>query len=265
MIVDSHAHLDMPQFDADRHEVVQRAWDAGVERIIAISSGAPHSASIQLTLELAERYDFVWAGIGVSPHDARLADQAWLDQLEVWAEHRKVAIWGEIGLDYFHDLSPRDVQRDMLRCQLHIARRRRLPVSLHCRDAWEDLFAILRAECPEELRGAVLHSFTGTRAQALEAAALGFYVSFSGIVTFRNAAALQDAARALPLEQILVESDCPYLAPVPHRGKRNEPAFVLETGRALARIREQDFALLARETSANACRFLGRSELRRQS
>lgn len=256
MVVDSHAHLDMQQFAGDRHEVIRRAREAGVELILAIGTGAPQTDSVRHVLELAEQYEFIRAGIGVSPHDARLADEAYLRHLEDQAQHPKVVAWGEIGLDYYHDLSPREVQREVFRRQLRIARRRNLPVVLHCRDAWEDMFHTLREEYADAGRGAVFHSFTGTSRHALEAVALGCYVSFSGIVTFRNAGALREAARTVPLDRILVETDCPYLAPVPHRGKRNEPSFVVDTARALAEIRECDLARLARETSANAYRFL---------
>jgi TatD DNase family protein len=252
MLIDSHAHLDMPQFDPDRHDVIQRARDAGVDFIIAIGTGSPQGTSIENTLELAERYDFIWAGIGVSPHDARFADERYLEKLEVCAEHPKVVLWGEIGLDYYHDLSPRDVQRDVLRRQLRIARRRRLPVALHCRDAWPDLMCILREEYSGATRGGLLHSFTGTRDQALAGAEFGFLISFSGIVTFQNAVALREAAHLLAPNRILLETDCPYLAPVPYRGKRCEPAFVMDIARTLAQVRGTDLDAFARQTSDNA-------------
>ncbi len=257
MIIDTHAHLDMPQFEGDRDEVIRRARDAGVTWIIVIGTGTPEGPSIEKTLELTEKYDFLRAGIGISPHDARLSTARYLDQLEAKAGHPKVCLWGEIGLDYHYDLSPRDVQREVLRCQLRIAKRRRLPVALHCRDAWSDLMQILREEYFGAARGAVFHSFTGTCEQALEAAALGFLISFSGIVTFKNAEPLRLAARALASDQILVETDSPYLAPVPHRGKRCEPAYVLDTARALAKIRGADFEAFARQTSENAHCLLG--------
>jgi TatD DNase family protein len=260
MIIDSHAHLDMPQFDSDRDAVIQRARTAGVDMLIIIGTGSPQGISIDKTLELADRHDFIWAGLGISPHDARLADDSYLNTLEAMSRHPKVVLWGEIGLDYYHDLSPRKVQREVLRSQLRIARKRQLPVALHCRDAWQDLMSIMREEYAGADRGAMLHSFTGTRDQALEAAALGYFISFSGIITFQNAAALREAAQALDPSQVLVETDCPYLAPVPHRGKRNEPAFVLDTARALAQIQGVDFDVLARETSANVRRLLRFSE-----
>jgi TatD DNase family protein len=257
MIVDSHAHLDMSGFDPDRDEVIRRAVDAGVELIVAIATGTPQGKSVEATLAIAERQDFIWAAVGVSPHDARFADEAYLRILEKHAEHPKVVLWGEIGLDYHYDLSPREVQRHVFRRQLGSALRCGLPVSIHCRDAWGDLIEILREEYPAGNGRVVLHSFTGTQEQALEAAALGYMISFSGIVTFRNADSLRAAARALPLEQIMVETDCPYLAPVPHRGKRNEPAFVVATAQALAQLRGMEYEVFARQTSENARRFLG--------
>lgn len=251
MLIDSHAHLDMPQFDNDRHDVIQRARDAGVEFIVAIGTGTPEGSSIEKTLELAERYEFIWAGIGVSPHDARLADERYLEKLEACAEHPKVVLWGEIGLDYYHDLSPRDAQRDVLRRQLRIAQRRGLPVALHCRDAWPDLMRILHEEYSGADRRGLFHSFTGTPEQALAGAEIGFRISFSGIATFKNAGEIREASRVLDPTRILVETDCPYLAPVPHRGKRCEPAFVMDTARILSQVRGTDLDVFSRQTSDN--------------
>ena len=257
MIADSHAHLDMPQFSSDRHEVIRRARDSGVDLIVAIGTGKPQGSSIEDTLQIAGLYDGIWAGIGISPHDERFADEPYWDRLEKWAEHPKVVLWGEIGLDYYHDLSPRVVQREVFRRQLRIARRRNLPVSIHCREAWEDTLTILRQEYAGAAAGGVLHSFTGTRDQALQGTQLGFMISFSGIVTFRNAGPLREAAREVPSGHLLVETDCPYLAPVPHRGRRNEPSYVLDTARALAGLRGVDFQVIARDTSDNLRRMLG--------
>jgi TatD DNase family protein len=258
MLSDSHAHLDMHPFDGDRHEVIRRAEDAGVQLIISIATGSPSRRSVEDTLELADRYDSIYAGIGISPHDARFADDAYLEKLDAWAAHPKVVLWGEIGLDYHHDLSPRSTQQIVFRRQLRMARQRDLPVSLHCRDAWHDLTLILREEYAGAGRGAVLHSFAGNREQALEAVSLGLYFSFSGMVTFRNAEALRESAKVPPSELILLETDCPYLAPAPHRGKRNEPAFVRDTAAALATLRDVEFETLARATSANLRRLLSK-------
>jgi TatD DNase family protein len=257
MIVDSHAHLDMAEFDRDRPEVLRRAADSGVDLIVTIGTGTPQGESIDKTLAIAGGNESVWAAIGVSPHDARLADEAYLQRLELSAEHPKVVLWGEIGLDYHHDLSPREIQRDVFRRQLRIARRRNLPVAVHCRDAWDDVVEILGAEYPDAGGKVILHSFTGTSGQAAAGIDLGYTISFSGIVTFRNADRLREAAEVVPLERMLVETDAPYLAPVPLRGKRNEPAFVCETARMLARLKKVAYAEFARATSANARRVLG--------
>jgi len=257
MLVDSHAHIEMPQFDADRSEVIQRAKDAGLGLVIAVGTGNPQDHSIERTLNLADSHEFIYAAIGVHPHDARLADAAYWKELERAVEHPKVVLWGEIGLDYYYDYSPRDVQRDAFRTQLQMARRRGIPVSIHCRDAWTDLVTILREEWSGDHPGGVLHSFTGNREQALEGVALGFLISFSGIVTFKSAETLRDAARALSPDQILIETDCPYLAPVPHRGKRNEPAFVEEVARSLAATRVTEFEEIALNTSQNLRRLIG--------
>ncbi len=235
MIADSHAHLDMPQFDADRDDVVRRARAAGVELILTIGTASPDDRSIETTLELAEAYDFVHAGVGVHPHDARLADEALWQRMERWSRHPKVVLWGEIGLDYYYDHSPRDAQLEVFRRQLRLAADRGIPVSLHCRDAWPDLVETLRQEWRHASRSGILHSFTGTGEQARECADMGFLISFSGMVTFKNAGALRAAARTIPLDRLLVETDSPYLAPVPHRGRRNEPAFVIDVARGLSR------------------------------
>jgi TatD DNase family protein len=256
VIIDSHAHLDMPQFDADRDAVIRRARDAGLQMLLTIATANPEGSSIEETLDLIEKHDFLYAGIGVHPHDARTADDAYWRRMERWVEHPKVVLWGEIGLDYYYDLSPREVQCAAFRRQIQMARSLQLPVSIHCRDAWPDLIQILRREWAGEERGGILHSFTGNREQAVECAGMGFMVSFSGIVTFKNAESLRDAARALPLDKILVETDSPYLAPVPHRGKRNEPAFVVDVARSLAQTKGVEFEELVRRTTSNILRLL---------
>ncbi len=256
MIADSHAHLDMPQFDADRDEVIRRARAAGVALIVSIGTGSPDSRSIETTLSLAEAYESVYAGIGVHPHDARRADEGLWQSMERWARHPKVVLWGEIGLDYYYHHSPRDAQLEVFRRQLRLAADRGLPLSIHCRDAWPDLLAVLRTEWRHDSRSGILHSFTGDVEQARECAGMGFLISFSGMVTFKNAGALRAAAQSVPLDRLLVETDSPYLAPVPHRGKRNEPAYVVDVARGLAVTLGVDFETLARETTANLRRLL---------
>ncbi len=257
MIADSHAHLDAPQFDSDRDEVIQRARDAGLELLLAIGTGNPEESSIERTLELTGQYDFIYAGIGVHPHDARRADESYWKRMEIWCEHPKVVLWGEIGLDYHYDHSPRDRQQEVFRRQLRMARERQLPVSIHCRDAWSDLIAILQQECKHGPIRGIFHSFTGTAEQAQNCAAMGFLISFSGIVTFKNAGVLRDAARSLRLNQVLVETDSPYLAPVPHRGKRNEPAYVVAVARGLAAAMQVAFEEVTRQTTVNLRSLLG--------
>ncbi len=257
MIADSHAHLDMQEFDTDRDAVVARAIAAGVGLIITIGTGRPGGPSVARTLEITDTHQVVLAGIGVHPHDAAYADEKYLQELAAQARHSKVVLWGEIGLDYHYDNSPRDVQRRLFRRQLQVARELQLPVSIHCRDAWSDLEHIVREECASgRLRG-ILHSFTGTRRDAETFAGLGFLISFSGMITFRNAAGIREAAQALKPDQVLVETDCPYLAPVPHRGKRNEPAFAADVARGLANAMGVTQQELARATLSNLRGLIG--------
>ncbi len=259
MIIDSHAHLDMSQFDADRDAVLQRAQDAGVTMILSIGTGDPENSSIERTLELTEKHSFVFAGIGIHPHDARKADQGYWRQMEQWARHPKVRLWGEIGLDYYYDLSPRETQRTVFRTQLQMARRLGLPVSIHCRDAWADLMKILMEMNESSHNSGVFHSFTGNAETALTCVSMGFMISFSGMVTFKNAEPLRSVARSIPLDRMLVETDSPYLAPVPHRGRRNEPAFVVDVARSLAQTLGIEFEELARRTTTNVHSLIGRA------
>lgn len=256
MIADSHAHLDMPQFDGDRQQVVDRARQAGLELIVTIGTGSPDGRSLEQALALAEAHDFIYAGLGIHPHDARLADEGLWRRIEQMTEHPKVVLWGEIGLDFHYDHSPRDVQVEALRRQLRLAAERGLPVSIHCRDAWPELLAVLRQEWCHEGRSGILHSFTGDADQALECCAMGFLVSFSGMISFKNAEGLREVARSLSPGDVLVETDCPYLAPVPHRGRRNEPAFVIDVARSLAAAMGLDFEALARQTTENLRRVI---------
>jgi TatD DNase family protein len=259
MIIDSHAHLDMPQFDADRADVIGRAGDNGLDLIITVGTGNPSESSVERTLDLVEKYPLLSAAIGVHPHDARLADDAYWEKMESWAFNPKVVIWGEIGLDYYYDLSPRQTQREVFRRQLQMARRLRFPVSIHCRDAWDEMIVILREEWHGEAPGGILHSFSGSPAQALEGLALGFLLSFSGMITFKNAEMIRETAKMAPLDKILVETDAPYLAPVPHRGRRNEPMFVRDVASSLAQLKGIEFYELARRTSDNLKRLIGKN------
>jgi TatD DNase family protein len=251
MYVDSHAHIEGKEFDADREAVIQRALDAGVQTIVCVGDGEVAADSHAAAFRLAEEYSFIYTTVGVHPHEARLFDDELCAKLEDLSQHSKVIAWGEIGLDYHYDNSPRDVQREAFRKQLRMARERVLPVSIHTREAEADTLAILNEEWKDSGLAGVIHCFTGTRSFAEAAVELGFYISFSGVVTFKNAGELRETARALTLDRILIETDSPFLAPVPYRGRRNEPAFVVETARAIAELHALDSGEFARATSDN--------------
>jgi TatD DNase family protein len=249
MFVDSHAHLDVPQYDADRAEVIDRARTAGIDTMLEICGSDIAKGSLDVGIKLAEEHSFIYAAVGVHPHEASLYDEALERKLIEMSGHEKVVGWGEIGLDYYYDNSPRDVQCKVFRRQVELGRKCDLPLIIHTRDAEEDTIAILR-DASHDYRG-VIHCFTGTQGLAESAIRMGFYISFSGVLTFKTAGDLREVARNTPLDKILIETDCPYLAPVPHRGKRNEPAFVKETAAKLAEIKGASIDEIARITSAN--------------
>lgn len=246
-LVDTHCHLDDKQFDSDREEAIERALAAGVERMMAIGTGNG-PPDLEAGVRLAERYAFMYATIGVHPHDASKAtDETWA-RMEALSAHAKVLAVGEIGLDYHYDFSPRDVQHAVFVRQLEIARRAGKPIVIHTREAWEDTVATLREHWNG---GGIMHCFTGDAQQAREALDLGFHLSFGGVLTFPKAEGVREAARIAPAERILVETDCPYLAPVPHRGKRNEPAFMVETAKRLGEVRGVSADAIAELTTRN--------------
>ena len=256
MFVDSHAHLDGSEYDADRDEVIARARDAGIVAILNVGTGDPHSGSLARAVELAEKHDDIYASIGVHPHDARLFDERAEDKTRLLIQQSKrVIAWGEIGLDYHYDNSPREVQREVFGRQLRLARESKLPVIIHSREAEDDTISILRAELPDYDRAGVMHCFGGSLAMAQSAVALGFYISFAGVLTFKNAQDLREVAQKLPLDRLLIETDCPYLTPVPFRGRRNEPARVLEVARCLGDIRGLEVEEMGRITAANFARL----------
>src|SRR5215831_2170753 len=233
MFIDSHAHLDGEQFSSDRNQVFDRARTAGVETIVAVGNGDGPS-QVDCGIHLAERHDFIWATLGIHPHEARLATQPDFDRMENLARHPKVIAWGEIGLDYHYDYSPRDLQRNVFVTQMELAQKVKLPIIIHCRpsdgseNAWDECLTLIQEQWAPHGLGGVLHCFTGTWAHAKRALDMGFMISFAGNITFPKAQQIRDAAMHVPLDRILIETDCPFLAPVPHRGKRNEPAFVVE-------------------------------------
>ncbi|QQS33420.1 MAG: TatD family hydrolase [Acidobacteriota bacterium] len=253
MLVDSHCHIDGEAFDADRDAVVARAREAGVEMMLNVGTGDPHTDEFRRAVAVAERHDGVYASVGVHPHDAKLYDDAAEEHLiDLVHSSKKVIAWGEIGLDYYYDHSPRDVQREAFVRQIRKARKLDLPIIIHSRDANEDTVEILKEECScEGFRGGIMHCFGGTAEMAEALMPLGFLISFAGNVTFKKADELRDAARVVPLDRLLVETDCPYLTPVPHRGKRNEPAMVVHTARFLAEFYGIPFEELVRQTTAN--------------
>ncbi len=247
MLIDSHAHLDDSRFDEDRDAVIERAWDAGVRTILTIGNGEGPD-DMGCGIPLAESHDWIYTTVGIHPHDAVRAETRHLPLMEELAGETRVVAIGETGLDYYYDNSPRDVQRQVFRSQLRLAKRTDLPVIIHTRDADEDTIQILLDEAPH--RG-VVHCFTGGNDLADCALELGLMISFSGIVTFKGADALRTIAGRIPSDRILFETDCPYLAPLPHRGRRNEPAFVADTAAVLADVRGVTLDELAADTSRN--------------
>src|SRR5882762_6387819 len=223
MLIDSHCHIDGPEYDSDREAVIARARDAGVTTMLNVGTGDPHSGAFERAVELAEKHPDIYAAIGVHPHDAKLFDErAEYKLLNLAKQSRRVIAWGEIGLDYHYDHSPRDVQREMFGRQLRLARSLNLPVVIHSREADDDTIAILREALSGYEHGGVLHCFGGSLEMATSAIALGFFISFAGNLTFKKAEDLRAIARQLPLNRLLIETDCPYLTPAPFRGRRNE-------------------------------------------
>jgi TatD DNase family protein len=258
MFVDSHCHIDGPEYDGDREAVIARARDAGVTMMLNVGTGDPLSGAFKRAVELAETHEGIFAAIGVHPHDAKLFDDAAEERLGSLVEQSKrVIAWGEIGLDYHYAHSPRDVQREVFRRQLRLAREVSLPVVIHSREADEETIAILREELTGHERAGVMHCFGGSFAMAQSAVELGFFISFAGNLTFKKADDLRDIARRLPLDRLMVETDCPYLSPVPFRGKRNEPVRVIETARSLAGIHRRELEEIGRITSENFAKLFG--------
>ncbi len=255
MLIDTHAHLDFSEFDADRQEVLARAQETGVE--IIVNAGAGLEAS-QAGVALAECYSQVYAAVGIHPHEAKTLNDGVLAELRALAQHPKVVAIGEIGLDYYRDLSPRPVQRQAFQQQLTLAREAGKPIIVHDREAHQDVMDILRQWVQEGHQPVgVMHCFSGDLAMARRAIEMGFYISIAGPVTFTNARRLPELVRALPLERLVIETDCPYLTPHPHRGKRNEPAYVRLVAEAIAQIKGIPLEQVARTTTANAQALFG--------
>jgi TatD DNase family protein len=262
MYTDSHAHLDGKRFDTDRAEVVARANQAGVSALLAIGNGdGPGTGTLDCAIKLAQQYNWIYATVGIHPHEAELAKQSDFDELERLAQSPKVIAWGEIGLDYFHDHSPRDLQQRVFLHQMEMARAAKLPIIIHCRpsnnseNAWDDVLHLIRENWVTSGLGGVLHCFTGTVDHARAALDLGFVISFAGNITFPKAQNIRDAASMVPLDRMFIETDCPYLAPAPHRGQRNEPAFVVEVARQIGQLRNLSCEEIGAQTTTNFHNF----------
>ena len=251
ILFDTHAHLDFKDFDRDREEVMARAREAGVKYIVTIGSGNGLASAAQ-AIQIAAAHDGIWATVGVHPHDARLlTGDADLERLRDWARGEKVVAIGEIGLDYAKEYSPRAAQLARFRDQLGLARELDLPVVIHDREAHDDLMRVLQEDGIPQA-GGIMHCFSGSPDMALDLTRLGFYISFPGVITFKNARNLLEVARTVPEDRILLETDSPFLAPEPHRGKRNEPAYTRLVAEALAKIRNVPLPQIAQATTRNA-------------
>jgi TatD DNase family protein len=250
MFIDSHAHLDSADFDTDRPAVIERAKAAGVTRVLAIGSGTG-PGTLDCAIKLAETFESLDASIGIHPHEAALATGEDFRLLAELAMHSAVIAWGEIGLDFHYDHSPREVQRDVFARQLRLAAERRLPVIIHTREAEEDTLKALQENWGQPEIGGILHCYSGSLQLAQAGLEMGFLVSFSGMLTFPKAQNVREVAQKVPIERLLIETDAPFLAPVPHRGKRNEPAFVVETANAMAQLKGTSIEVIGRQTSEN--------------
>jgi TatD DNase family protein len=268
MFIDSHAHLEGSRYDNDREQVLARAKENGIEAYLAIGNGdGPESADCGI--KLAEKYDSkteyprIWASVGIHPHEAHLATEAADAQMLRWARNPTVIAWGEIGLDYFYDHSPREVQKTVFRQQMELAKAAKLPIIIHCRpsnnseNAWDDCLKMIAEHWNATGLGGILHCFTGSVDNARRGLDMGFLISFAGNITFPKGQPIRDAAQVVPLDRMLIETDSPYLAPVPRRGQRNEPAFVKEVARQIGELRSVSAEEIGLRTSQNFYKFFG--------
>ena len=251
MLIDSHAHLEMKEFNPDREEVIVRARQAGVSCIVTVGTNLALSRK---ALSLARQYENIYATIGVHPHDVARADSKTFDDLCEIARDPKVVAYGEIGLDFFRNISPREKQIEMFNRQLELAVQLKLPVIIHDRDAHEQTLRMVKAS---GVRRGVFHCFSGDYSMARQCIDLGFYISIPGVVTFNNAKTIQDVAQRVPLSSLLLETDAPYLTPIPHRGKRNEPSFIINTAKKVAEIKGLPWEEVADVTARNTMNLFG--------
>jgi len=264
MYVDSHAHLEGNKFDSDREQVLARARDEGVGKILLIGSGTG-PGTYNCAIKIAEQHHTnapeLFATLGVHPHEANLVGESDYLEMEELAKTPKIIAWGEIGLDYYYDHSPRELQKKVFIRQMNLARAAELPIIIHCRpsdnseNAWDDTLGLIHQHWASAGIGGVLHCFTGELHHMKAALEMGFMISFAGNVTFPKALNIREAAKQCPLDRMFIETDSPFLAPVPHRGKRNEPAFVIDTARQIAELRGIALQELAAATTANFSHF----------
>lgn len=252
MFIDSHAHIDGPEFDADRDQVIKRALAAGVTKILNVGTGDPHSDAFERAIELGKQHDCIFTAIGTHPHDARHYDDSAENKTrQLITQSSGMIAWGEIGLDFHYNNSPRDVQMNVFARQLRGATQLGVPVIIHTREAETQTIDILKSDYEGANHRGVFHCFSGSLELAKKALDLGFYVSFSGIVTFKKADELRTVAAYVPSDRLLIETDCPFLAPIPFRGKRNEPSYVVEVARGLAEARGETLEEIAQATTLN--------------
>ena len=256
MIIDSHAHLDDEQFQDDLDEVVDRAFEVGVGCIV---NSACNVATSKAAIANAERWDKVYATVGIHPHDADEVDPQYLDTLDQYLRHPKVVALGEIGLDYYRDISPRDVQKKVFGEQMELAKELKVPVVIHAREACKDLFDVLK-RYSDSVPVKVMHCYSGSVEMLREFLSIGCYISVGGPVTYKNSRKLPEVIEEVPIDRLMVETDCPYLPPEPHRGKRNEPSYVTLVVEKIARIRGEDASYIAYNTSVNTIRAFGLEE-----
>ncbi|GIN93497.1 putative metal-dependent hydrolase YabD [Siminovitchia terrae] len=253
MLFDTHVHLNDEQFNEDLQEVIERAKEVGVSHMVVVGFNRP---TIERAISLVEEYNFLYASIGWHPVDAidmTDEDLAWIEELSA---HPKVVALGEMGLDYHWDKSPHDIQQEVFRRQIRLAKKLKLPIIIHNRDATKDVIQILREENAEDI-GGIMHCFSGSAETAKECIEMNFYISLGGPVTFKNAKKPKRVAEEVPLDRMLIETDCPYLAPHPYRGKRNEPAYVKLVAEQIAELKEISFEEVANKTTENAKKLFG--------
>jgi len=262
MFVDSHAHIEGKQFEQDREAMLERARAAGVTAMLAIGNG-DGPGTLDCAAKYAASYDWIWASTGVHPHEAKFVNDATYEELERVSQMPRVIAWGEIGLDYWYDHSPREVQQQVFVRQMEMANSAKKPIIIHCRpsqngeDAWTDCLRLLQEHWAATGLGGILHCFTGMPEHARRALEMGFVISFAGNLTYPKAQNIRDVAKEVPAERFFIETDCPYLAPIPFRGKRNEPAYVVETAKAIGELRGISGEEVGAQSTENFYRFFG--------